>query len=316
MNEKIAIIGSGLIGRAWAISFARAGYQVTMTDINEASLCEAHRIIKTSLEDLASHGLLNDKSVEEVITRITGSSSVKEALDDAVYVQENTAEVLEVKKQVYAELDSLAAPNTIIGSSTSGFMASLFTENLDGRHRCLVAHPINPPYLVPVVELCPAPWTDPKVVEKTAQIMETANHKPIRMEKEIDGFIVNRLQIALLHEAFRLVEKGYASCQDVDKAIKDGLSHRWSFIGPFETGDLNAPDGIRDYCTKFGDLIERIGQSQTENANFRGPLLDDVEAQRRRELPAEQLAKRSAWRDQRLMALAVHKKHASEALGE
>ena len=152
-------------------------------------------------------------------------------------------------------------------------------------------------------------------MDTTAAIMENAGHKTIRMEKEIDGFIVNRMQIALLHEAFRLVDGGYASCEDVDRAIKDGLSHRWSFIGPFETGDLNAPNGIRDYCTKFGELIERVGRSQTENADFRGPLLDMLEAQRRELLPVDQLEDRTAWRDRRLMALAVHKKHAADTLG-
>ena len=316
MNEKIAVIGSGLIGRAWAISFARAGYAVEMTDIDPDNLNQSVQTLKGSLSDLAKHDLLNDQDINTVAARISPQESVAAALDGATYVQENTAEVLEIKKQVYAELDGMAAPETVIGSSTSGLMASLFTEELKGRHRCLVAHPINPPHLVPAVELCPAPWTDKAAMDTTATIMENAGHKTIRMEKEIDGFIVNRMQIALLHEAFRLVDGGYASCEDVDRAIKDGLSHRWSFIGPFETGDLNAPNGIRDYCTKFGELIERVGRSQTENTDFRGPLLDILEAQRRELLPADQLADRAAWRDRRLMALAVHKKHAANTLGD
>ena len=316
MNEKIAVIGSGLIGRAWAISFARAGYAVEMTDIDPDNLNQSVQTLKGSLSDLAKHDLLNDQDINTVAARISPQESVAAALDGATYVQENTAEVLEIKKQVYTELDGIAGPETVIGSSTSGFMASLFTEELKGRHRCLVAHPINPPHLVPAVELCPAPWTDPASIDTAAAIMENAGHKVIRMRKEIDGFIVNRMQIALLHEAFRLVDGGYASCEDVDRAIKDGLSHRWSFIGPFETGDLNAPNGIRDYCTKFGELIERVGRSQTENTDFRGPLLDILEAQRRELLPADQLADRAAWRDRRLMALAVHKKHAADTLGD
>tara|TARA_B100002051_G_scaffold266785_1_gene294383 strand:- start:643 stop:1593 length:951 start_codon:yes stop_codon:yes gene_type:complete len=316
MNEKIAVIGSGLIGRAWAISFARAGYAVEMTDIDPDALNQSIKALKGSLADLAKHNLLNDQDINTVAARVSPQESVAAALDGATYVQENTAEVLEIKKQVYTELDGIAGPETVIGSSTSGFMASLFTEELKGRHRCLVAHPINPPHLVPAVELCPAPWTDEAAMDTTTAIMENAGHKTIRMEKEIDGFIVNRMQIALLHEAFRLVDGGYASCEDVDRAIKDGLSHRWSFIGPFETGDLNAPNGIRDYCTKFGGLIERVGRSQTENTDFRGPLLDILEAQRRELLPADQLADRAAWRDRRLMALAVHKKHAADTLGD
>ena len=316
MNEKIAVVGSGLIGRAWAISFSRAGYRVEMTDMDNDALAQSIEILKGSLEDLARNNLLEGQSVGDVAARVSPQHDLAGALDGAIYVQENTAEVLEVKKEVYAGLDRLAAPQTVIGSSTSGFMASLFTETLENRQRCLVAHPINPPYLVPAVELCPAPWTDPAAVETAAAIMENARHKAIRMEKEIDGFIVNRMQIALLHEAFRLVDGGYASAADVDSAIKDGLSHRWSFIGPFEVGDLNAPDGIRDYCTKFGDLIERVGKSQTENADFRGPLLDRVEAERRDVLPADKLGERTAWRDRRLMALAVHKKHAAKTIGE
>ena len=316
MSKKIAIIGSGLIGRAWAISFSRAGYNVHMTDIDKQALSTSLNLLQSSLKDLATHNLLNDQSVEMVAERITSHTSLEAALEGAIYVQENTAELLETKKVVYAQLDELTNTEAVIGSSTSGFMASLFTEDLKSRHRCLVAHPINPPYLVPAVELCPAPWTDKASMDKAAAIMERAGHRPIRMEREIDGFIVNRLQIALLHEAFRLVDGGYASCEDVDTAIKDGLSHRWSFIGPFETGDLNAPDGIRDYCTKFGDLIERVGLSQKENAKFRGNLLNKIEAQRREILPAAQLAERTAWRDQRLMALANHKKNASQTLGD
>ncbi len=316
MSEKIAIIGSGLIGRAWAISFARAGYNVHMTDKNKQALSKSSNLLQSSLRDLATHKLLNDQSVEMVAERVTSQTSIEATLEGAIYVQENTAEVLEVKRDVYAQLDELTNPEAVIGSSTSGFKASLFTEDLKNRHRCLVAHPINPPYLVPAVELCPAPWTDKASLDKAANIMERAGHRPILMEREIDGFIVNRLQIALLHEAFRLVDGGYASCEDVDTAIKHGLSHRWSFIGPFETGDLNAPDGIRDYCTKFGDLIERVGLSQKENAKFRGNLLTKIEAQRRKILPVEQLAERTAWRDQRLMALANHKKNASKTLGD
>ena len=316
MMEKVAIIGSGLIGRAWAISFARAGYNVHITDIDKDALKKSLNILQSSLKDLDNHDLLNDQSVEIVAERITPQTDLEAALKGVTYVQENTAELLEVKKDVYVQLDKLTNSEAVIGSSTSGYMASLFTEDLKGRHRCLVAHPINPPYLVPAVEICPAPWTDKTSIDKAVTIMERAGHRPIRMEREIDGFIVNRLQIALLHEAFRLIDGGYASCEDVDTAIKDGLSHRWSFIGPFETGDLNAPGGIRDYCTKFGDLIERVGLSQKENAKFRGDLLNKIEAQRRKMLPAADLAKRTAWRDQRLMALANHKKNASQMLGD
>ena len=315
MADKIAVIGAGLIGRAWSISFARAGFDVDMTDKFPAALKKSLVTLKSGIEDLAANDLLQGQTVNEVFERITPQEDVAAALDGATYIQENTLEVLEVKKEVYAELDEMAEPGAVIGSSTSGFTASLFTEELKNRHRCLVAHPINPPYLVPAVELCPAPWTDAQSMTKARDVMKRAGHTPIIMTKEIDAFVVNRLQVALLHEAFRLVDGGYASCADVDHAIKDGLALRWSFMGPFETIDLNAPGGIRDYCTRFGDLFERVGKSQTENSDFRGELLDEMESQRRQELSATGLGERTAWRDRRLMALAVHKQQAAEKIG-
>ena len=314
MADKIAVIGAGLIGRAWAISFARAGFDVDMTDKFPAALEKSLVTIKNGIEDLAANDLLHNQSINEVFERIMPQKDIASALHGATYIQENTLEVLDVKKEVYAELDEIAEPDAVIGSSTSGFTASLFTEGLKNRHRCLVAHPINPPYLIPAVELCPAPWTDAQSMAKARDIMERAGHTPITLTKEIDAFVVNRLQVALLHEAFRLVDGGYASCVDVDHAIKDGLALRWSFMGPFETIDLNAPGGIRDYCTRFGDRFERVGKSQTENANFRDKLLDEMENQRRQELSASELGNRTAWRDRRLMALAVHKQHAAEKI--
>ena len=315
MTDKIAVIGSGLIGRAWSISFARAGFNVDMTDKSPTALETSLGILKGGIKDLANNNLLHDQSVDEVFGRITPQKNIEAALEGATYIQENTAEVLEIKKEVYAELDVKAEPAAVIGSSTSGPVASLFTEDLKSRHRCLVAHPINPPYLVPAVELCPSPWTDAPSMDKARDIMERAGHKAITINKEIDAFVVNRLQVALLHEAFRLVDGGYASCADIDCAIKDGLALRWSFMGPFETIDLNAPGGIRDYCTRFGDLFERVGRSQTNIANFRGELLNEMERQRRRKLNPDDIRERTAWRDRRLMALAVHKQQAAEIIG-
>src|SRR5690606_10729784 len=135
----------------------------------------------------------------------------------------------------------LSDPATVLASSTSSIPASAFTEDLPGRHRCLVAHPVNPPYLIPVVELCGAPSTDAKVVEQARALMDEVKQKPVTVHKELEGFVLNRLQGALLREAFRLVQSGCVSVEDLDATVKDGLGLRWSFMGPFETIDLNAP---------------------------------------------------------------------------
>ena len=191
----------------------------------------------------------------------------------------------------------------MLASSSSALLPSAFTEGLAGRARCLVAHPINPPYLVPAVEIVPAPWTAPEVVERARALMEGIGQSPIVMAREIDGFVMNRLQGALLDEAFRLVADGHASAEDVDRGIRDGLGLRWAFMGPFETIDLNAPGGVRDYVARYDGLYERLAAGARSRADWTGEALDRVEAERRASLPEDRLAERQAWRDRTLMAL-------------
>jgi 3-hydroxyacyl-CoA dehydrogenase len=144
-------------------------------------------------------------------------------------------------------------------------------------------------------------------MDKARALYEVAGQVPITVNREIQGFIVNRLQGALLAEAFRLVEDGYISSADVDKAVKDGLGLRWAFMGPFETIDLNAPGGIRDYCARYGPLYLDIA-TQAQPRAWEQPLLDKLEAERQQELPAAERAARQRWRDQRLMKLVAHKR--------
>ena len=229
---------------------------------------------------------------------------------DADYVQESLPERLEMKKEIFARMDALASPATILASSTSSIPASAFTEGLAGRARCLIAHPVNPPYLVPVVEICGAPWTDPKVVQQTWDVMESVGQKPVKIHRELKGFVLNRLQGALLREAFRLVEQGYVDAEGLDVTVREGLGLRWSFMGPFETIDLNAPDGLADYARRFNDMYQSISTEQTSTEPWSEAVIEKLEAQRRAVLPKDQLLARRLWRDRRLMALAAHKKSA------
>ena len=259
------------------------------------------------------NGLLDD-APDAVLQRLRAVSTLEAALDGAVHAQENSPERIEVKRQVFAELDRLAAPETALASSTSALLPSAFSERLAGRARILVAHPINPPHLIPAVEIVPAPWTRPDIVARTAALMRAAGHAPIVLGREIDGFVVNRLQGALLEEAFRLVAAGLASADDVDAAVKDGLALRWSFMGPFETIDLNAPKGVRDYVARYRSIYEHMFTG--ERADWSGPVLDQIEATRRAGTPEAGLGERQAWRDRRLMALLRHKRDAAQSLGD
>ncbi|WP_342067538.1 3-hydroxyacyl-CoA dehydrogenase [Achromobacter kerstersii] len=300
-----AIIGTGLIGQGWAIVFARMGWTVRLFDVNAAMLAEARALILQQLRELESQGLV--KGADTIIERVHVAASLADAVKGARYIQENSPEKVDVKRALFSELDAVAEPDAIIGSSTSSIPASQFTEHLAGRHRCLVAHPVNPPYLIPVVELCPAPWTDAAALEGASDVMTDIGQKPVRVRREIEGFILNRLQGALLHEAFRLAKEGIASAEDIDTTVKDGLGLRWSFMGPFETIDLNAPGGIADYCARYGGLYQSIGADQSECIAWDGALVDALEQERRSLLPQEDLGKRRFWRDEKLMRLMRHK---------
>ncbi|MBV9287542.1 MAG: 3-hydroxyacyl-CoA dehydrogenase [Hyphomicrobiales bacterium] len=313
--SRVAVIGSGFIGRAWAISFARAGHEVVLWDRDPEAPRSALAYIEQLLPDLEANDLLNGATARTVATRMRVSASLSGALDGAVHVQENTPEAVDVKRRVFADLDALAARETVLASSTSAILPSAFTENLKGRERCLVVHPINPPYLIPAAEVVPSPWTDATVIQRTAEFLRAAGHAPIVMGREIDGFVMNRLQGALLEEAFRLVAQGYASVEDVDVGIRDGLALRWAFMGPFETIDLNAPAGVRDYAARYQGIYSGIFPTVNWRVDWGGPVMDAVEAQRRKRLPADKLGERQAWRDRRLMALAAHKRRAEKDIG-
>lgn len=305
---KTSIVGCGLVGRAWAISFARGGHEVALYDADGDAVQAALDFIDPALEELAAHDLLDGQSVADVRRRIGSSGSLAECLDGSEHVQESTFEDQAVKKAVFAELDALAADATVLASSSSAILPSLFTEELAGRGRCLVAHPINPPYLVPAVEVVPAPWTRPEVCDRVGRFLTGIGQDPIMMKREIDGFVMNRLQGALLQEAFRLVAEGYASPSDVDTGIRRGLGLRWSFLGPFETIDLNAPGGARDYAERYEGLYEKLWRTQQHIVPWRGKVIDDIEKELDASLPREQLAERQLWRDRRLMALIAHQR--------
>jgi len=162
----------------------------------------------------------------------------------------------------------------------------------------------------------PAPWTAPEVVTRTRDFLIECGQTPLVMKRELDGFIMNRLQGALLDEAFRLVADGYASVEDVDVGIRDGLALRWSMIGPFETIDLNAPGGVRDYVERYQGIYENLFYQMQRRVDWAGPVLDEIERDRRARVPASDLEARQAWRDRRLMALAAHKRQADKDIGK
>lgn len=304
-KRNVAIVGVGLIGRAWAAIFARAGWNVRITDPHAPTLEAAPGLIRDELRSLAKHGLADDS--DGAAARIIVALSLADALEGVEFVQENGPEKIEDKIALFGELDRLAAPNTLLVSSTSAIVASRFTENLKGRARCLVGHPVNPPHLVPLVELCGAPWTSPEAISRAREIYRAIGQVPVTVNKEINGFVLNRLQGALLAEAFRLVGEGYMSAEDVDHTVKDGLGLRWSFLGPFETIELNAPGGIPDYCARYTGFYKELAAASAGPEVYQSPNVDRVIAAWPHQPTPERVAKLTIRRNERLAALVAHK---------
>jgi 3-hydroxyacyl-CoA dehydrogenase len=303
----IAVIGGGSIGIAFAIVFARAGRQVRLHEPDAARRAAIPGALRARLDDLSAYELL-DESADIVSRRVTVAADLAAAVQDAVYVQECAPEDLALKKALFAELDRLAPPQAVLASASSAIVASAFAADLPGRARVLVTHPGNPPFLIRVVEIVPAPFTHPDSVARATEVLKSAGMEPVLVRKEIEGFVFNRLQGALLREAYCLVRDGVASVDDVDCIVRDGLGLRWSIIGPFETVDLNTQGGIESHARKMGPAYERMGAERGQRDPWTPDLVAKVSAARRALLPLDRWAERVGWRDRKLMSLVRHRK--------
>jgi 3-hydroxyacyl-CoA dehydrogenase len=263
----VAVVGTGVVGRSWMHVFARAGCQTRVYDPDPSQI------------ERALQWLDGDPDAKEIQRDlVTTYADLGEALAGVGYVQESGPEQIELKKAIYADLDDAAAPETILGSSTSAHDMSEIAAGLRGAHRCIVAHPVNPPHLIPVVEVLPGVKTDRDVVKRTLEFLTSVGQKPVLMNHYVPAFLLNRMQAALLKEAIYLVESGVADVDSVDTVIRDGLGLRWALMGPFGVANTNADGGIREYFTRYGqaykdcmdelgptpsfdpEMIERLGQ--------------------------------------------------------
>jgi len=304
-KKKVALIGCGLIGQSWAISFLSAGFDVSLFDPVEGVTEKAKEKIKTKLSDLQKYGLLKNKNISDLLDKVHLAQDLSQAVEGSFYVQESGPEDLDIKKELTKKIDAVAAENIPIASSTSGIPASLYASDVKGKYRCLVAHPINPPHLIPAVEIVPAPFTREAITQAVKKIITSIGKEPLKLEKEIPGFVVNRLQGALLCEAFNLVKEGIASAEDIDKAISEGLGLRWSFMGPFQTIHLNAPEGIAGYVKRYEKMYKEMFNKP--NIEWASVLELGLEKELLNLYKLHESEKHARERDIRLTELILHK---------
>lgn len=303
--DIVAIIGAGSIGTAWAIAFADAGLAVKLYDVERSRLEAAKATVTERLSELTQHGLSRDGGS----LRLSLHSDLAQALSTATHVQECAPEDVSLKRQLFAELDRLAPTDAVLASSSSFLPASSFASDLAGCARVLVLHPGNPPYLLRVAEVVPAPFTSEATVTRTIDLLKRAGIEPVRLTREIDGFVFNRLQGALLREAYALVRDGIVTPGEIDRIVRDGLGLRWSLLGPFETVHLNTRGGLRQHARRMGPAYWRMRRERGENEEWSDALVNtvarDVEGRR----PLADWEEHTAGRDRALMALLEQRSH-------
>jgi 3-hydroxyacyl-CoA dehydrogenase len=296
------VVGGGAIGVGWAIVFASAGRDVVVFEPDAARRAEFPGDCAARLERLAQGGLLSE-CVDAIAARVTLGGSLTDAVADATHVQECAPERADLKRRLFEQIEAVAPETAVIASSSSAITASTIATDLRTRSRCLVAHPGNPPYLLPVVELVPAPFTDPEIVTRAEVFFGSVGMEPIKLAREVEGFVFNRLQAALLREAYCLVRDGVVTAEGVDRAVRDGLGRRWAVVGPFETSALNVRGGIKAHAARMGEAYARMGAERGQHDPWTTELVERVAADLERRLPAAGGGEHVARRDEAMIAL-------------
>jgi 3-hydroxypropionate dehydrogenase (NADP+) len=301
--RQVACVGAGLVGQGWAALFALNGYKVVMHDLSDKILEDATKRTSNHIDLLVNAGQGTDP--EAAKSRLSTTTSLKEALEGTDFVIESVFEKLELKQALYTEMDEITPEEVILASSTSGFIMSEINRDMK-KHpkRAIVAHPWNPVHLVPLVELSPSPETSKETVDLTYELMEDIGRIPVILKKEVPGFIANRLSAVLWREALDLADKGVASVEDIDKSIRAGPGIRWAIMGPYLTYHLGGGKGGIKY------IMDHIGVSKAKWLKTMANWTEYPESVKEKAVKGvhemvgdASLEELEAWRDSNLIAL-------------
>jgi 3-hydroxypropionate dehydrogenase (NADP+) len=306
---NISCVGAGLIGQGWATQFCSSGFDLILYDVNEAVLEKAMVNIKSNLMFLEAHELLGKDEGAVALKKIKTTCDFAEAVGNADYIQESVFDTYDIKKQIFKKMDALAPRAAILASSSSGLLMTEIQKAVTTPDRCLLAHPYLPVHLMPLVEVVGGRQTTVDTLTATCHLMGRVGKTPIQLQKEVPGYIVNRLQSAVLREALDLVDCGVASAEEVDKAFRLSLGLRGPFLGPLLRAHL-AGEGIERFFENYSESYRIRWESmatwdslssQAAGANIKS--IKEMEIVR-----TKSLAEIKAWRDEMLVKIikAIH----------
>lgn len=255
--QNIAVIGAGLMGHGIAQIFSVKGYSVTLMDLQDDLLTKAVDNIRSNLTMMAQHGIGNLEDIQPAIGRIRTTRALNEAASGVQFIVEAVNEDLELKQNIFQELDSICPEETVLATNTSVISITEIAQKSNIRTRIVGTHFWNPPYLIPLVEVIRGEETSDHAMDATYDLMKAVGKHPVRVNKDVPGFVGNRLQHALWREAISIVEQGIADPATVDECIKFGFGLRLPILGPLENADMVGLDltlAIHNYILKY---IER-----------------------------------------------------------
>lgn len=293
----VAIVGTGVIGRSWIRVFARAGFATRIFDPDPEQLSVALAWARASASEDVHLGLYTFAELQAEERRITRCGTLEEALEGATYVQESGPEAIASKQAIYRELDGAAAADVVLGSSTSANDMSVIARGLLGAERCIVAHPVNPPHVIPLVEVLPGEKTRRDVGASTVALLRRAGMAPVVLDCYVPGFVLNRLQAAVMREAVSLVGSGVASPEVVDTVMRDGLGLRWALMGPLGTAHANADGGVGSYFRRYGDAYRSMWADLAAAPEFGDDVLGAITDGMTEMYGDGAVAELAAWRD-------------------
>ena len=303
-TSRIAIVGAGSIGIGWALHFASYGHEVKLFDVDTAQLKSVDARVRERLTPLKEHGLIAE-DIDLISSRISTHTVLEDAVAGADYIQECGPENLEFKRDLFLEIESFATTTAVIASSSSAIPASKFTATMMHPERALVVHPGNPPYLLLVAELVPHAGTSSEVISFVKGLLESTGMSAVVVHGEPEGFVFNRLQGAVLREAYCLVRDGVISPRELDEIMIRGLGKRWALIGAFGTSALNVKGGIRAHAARMSDSYHRMGIERGQDDPWTEEMVSRVAEDISKKFPPEDWEHDVMRRDLALMKLTA-----------